>query len=121
MLIDLHTRLRELREEHHLSQKVVSMRIGCSKSIISSYETGDRQPSLGNLIALARLYHVSTDYLLGKTDTMRDLDFTNLIDVNGLTDEQIKAVQLVITCMKASNVNLENNEEAFDTPSEINE
>lgn len=117
MLIDLHTRLKELREEHNFSQKVVALRIGCSKSIISCYETGERLPSLGNLVALARLYHVSTDYLLGKTDTMRDIDFSNLIDISGLTDEQIKAIQLTVTCMRASNANQENTK----TETEANE
>lgn len=103
MLIDLHVKLKTLREEHHYSQKVVAERLMCSPSIISSYETGERYPSLLNLIALSYLYHVSTDYLLGKTDNPRETDFTNLIDVEGLTEQQIKAIQLIITDMKKAN------------------
>lgn len=104
MLIDLPEKLRTLREEHHYSQKLVASRLMCSPSIISSYETGERFPSLGNLIALSYLYHVSTDYLLGKDDNYRHIDFSTLIDIDGLDDEQIKAVQLIINAMRESNL-----------------
>lgn len=103
MLIDLHDKLRALREEHHYSQKIVASRLMCSPSIISSYETGERYPSLVNLVALSYLYHVSTDYLLGKTDNSRDIDFDKLIDIDGLTDEQIKALQVIINSMREVN------------------
>ncbi len=103
MLLDLRTKLKELREEHHYSQKMVAQRLNCSVSIISSYETGERYPSLLNLVALSYLYHVSTDYLLGKTDNPRETDFSNLIDIDGLNEGQIKAIQLIITDMKKAN------------------
>ncbi len=105
MLFDLNLKLKKLREEHHYSQKVVASRIMCSPSIISSYETGERQPSLTNLVALSYLYHVSTDYLLGKTDNPRDIDLSHMIDVSKLTDEQIKVIQLIITDMEKANRN----------------
>lgn len=103
MLLDMRTRLKYLREEHHYSQKMVAQRLDCSVSIISSYETGERYPSLMNLVALSYLYHVSTDYLLGKTDNPNETDFSKLVDIDGLSESQIKAVQLIITDMKAAN------------------
>lgn len=105
MLLDLHNRLKQLREEHHYSQKIVATRLGCSVSIISSYETGGRLPSLSSLVALSYLYHVSTDYLLGKTDNPRDthIELDNLVDISGLNTEQIKALQIVINSMRESN------------------
>lgn len=103
MLIDLPEKLKKLREEHHYSQKIVSQRLSCSPSIISSYETGERYPSLENIIALSYLYHVSTDYLLGKTDNPREIDFSNLIDVSGLNEQQIKAVQVIINDLQKAN------------------
>lgn len=103
LLYDLRFKLKQLREEHHFSQKIVASRLGCSVSIISSYETGERLPSLSNLVALSRLYHVSTDYLLGKTDNTREYDFETLIDIDGLNEQQIKALMIIITDMKRSN------------------
>lgn len=103
MLIDLPEKLRKLREEHHYSQKMVASRLMCSPSIISSYETGERFPGLANLIALAYLYHVSTDYLLGKEDNCRDIDFSKFIDIDGLEEEQIKALQIIISAMLEGN------------------
>ena len=114
MLIGLHTKLQSLREEHHFSQKIVASRINCSVSLISSYETGERYPSLVNLVALSYLYHVSTDYLLGKTDNPRETDFSTLIDINGLNEGQIKAVQLIITDMKKANRLAEKNSRKSD-------
>ena len=105
MLLDLRTKLKDLREEHHYSQKIVAQRLNCSVSIISSYETGERYPSLANLVALSYLYHVSTDYLLGKTDDPGGLNFSNSLDIEGLSEQQIKALNIIITDMKIANRN----------------
>ncbi len=105
MLLDLRTRLKDLREEHHYSQKIVAQRLNCSVSIISSYETGERYPSLSNLVALSYLYHVSTDYLLGKTDDPGEANFSNALDIEGLSEQQIKALNIIITDMKIANRN----------------
>lgn len=58
--------LKELRESRRFSQKTLATRLGCSPSLVSSYETGERQPSLAMLVALADIYRVPTDYLLGR-------------------------------------------------------
>ena len=55
----------QLRLEFNMSQKEVAGIINTSPSIISNYESGERTPSVENLMALANLYHCSTDYLLG--------------------------------------------------------
>lgn len=65
MVNGLNERLEQARVNLHLSQKEVAVAIGASASIISNYESGERTPSVENLIALARLYRCSTDYLLG--------------------------------------------------------
>lgn len=46
----------------------VAIRIGLAKSSYAGYEGGYRHPPMEKLIALAKLYQVSTDYLLGLTD-----------------------------------------------------
>ena len=64
----LKERLRILRESRGYSQKGLAKRLGCSPSLISSYETGERSPSLQNLGELADCFGVTADYLLGRTD-----------------------------------------------------
>lgn len=91
---DLPQKLRSLREANAYSQKLVAHRIGCSPSIISSYEIGERVPSVQNLVALADLYHVSTDYLLGRENKKAALD------VSGLSEKQLDALNVVILSMK---------------------
>ena len=44
----------------------MAKKLDVSPSIISSYETGERTPSVENLLSLSYLYHCSTDYLLGR-------------------------------------------------------
>ena len=61
-------RLKELREKRRISQAFLGMELGMSQNTISRYETGAREPSRKDLIAIADYFHVSIDYLLGRTD-----------------------------------------------------
>lgn len=96
MIKDLSTKLKELRMTQNLSQADVAKKLEISPSIISGYETGERTPSTENLLALSYLYKCSTDYLLGKSN---DKPFI-VLDTEGLTPEQIQALQTLIKTMK---------------------
>ena len=61
-------RLKELRREYGVGQVELAKNIGGSKGIISLWENGLREPSMSNLIALAKFFSVSVDYLVGLTD-----------------------------------------------------
>ena len=61
-------RLRELREDHDLSQTDIADYLGCSQSVYSRYESGERILPVDVLIKLAKRYSVSTNYILGLTD-----------------------------------------------------
>lgn len=58
-------RMKELRLEKKMKQTEVAEAVGLSISAYCSYEYGKRDPQTATLVKLARLYHVSTDYLLG--------------------------------------------------------
>lgn len=77
MILDLSMRLKQLRVDKHLKQEQVADLIGVTKSAVSAYENDLRQPSFEILIRLANLYNVTTDYLLGRSDT-RSLDLSDL-------------------------------------------
>ena len=61
-------RFKQCRVEAGLKQSVAAKMAGISQQAISAYETGAREPLVTAIIALARAYDVSTDYLLGITD-----------------------------------------------------
>lgn len=56
---------REAREACGMSQKYVALTLGVKPPNVSRWEAGVTFPTVENLIALAKLYGVSTDYLLG--------------------------------------------------------
>lgn len=58
-------RLKELRIEKAIGQVELAKALNASKGIISLWENGLREPKLSNLIALARFFEVSLDYLVG--------------------------------------------------------
>lgn len=83
-------RLRELRKGRGLTQKELGSQTGLSKAVVSKYETGMGYPSFDILIRIAQFFGVSTDYLLGASRN-------KTLDVSGLTESQIRALQLLIT------------------------
>lgn len=89
MINGLSQRLQEQRMLKNLSQKQVASAIGVSASVISNYESGERTPSLEILMSLARLYHCSTDCLLGIDKS----GSAKLLDVSALNDKQYKLLQ----------------------------
>ena len=60
-------RLRELREDCDLKQKDLAEYLHIRQNTYSQYENGQRQVPVEVLIALAKYYRTSTDYLLGLT------------------------------------------------------
>lgn len=94
--MDFGSRLKELRKQSGLTQQQLADRIGVTKSVISFYELRERSPSPDVLAKLSYIFHVSTDYLLG-------IERGRTIDVSGLDDEDIQAVQLIVQRLGAKN------------------
>ena len=60
-------RIRDMREDADLSQKKVAEYLGIAQTVYSRYERGFQTIPLEHLIKLADFYHVSLDYLTGRT------------------------------------------------------
>ena len=58
-------KLRELREQKGVTQKEVATAIGCTATVYSRYERGEREPDISTLCSLADYFKVSTDALIG--------------------------------------------------------
>ena len=61
-------RIRELREDHDLTQRQLAEMLHMPQPQYFRYEQGYRDIPTDILIALANIYHTSTDYILGLTD-----------------------------------------------------
>lgn len=61
-------RLRDLREDGDLTQQTVADILNMHRSVYRRYESGQRETPAWVVVKLADYYHVSTDYLLGRTD-----------------------------------------------------
>ncbi|WP_343208906.1 helix-turn-helix transcriptional regulator [Anaerolentibacter hominis] len=92
-MVELGNKLKRLRLEKKLTQSQVAKLLGVTGSIISAYENSLRQPSYENLIKLAALYGVSTDYLLGVTRKPA-------LNTNGLSNKEVSVLSELIEIMK---------------------
>lgn len=92
-MVDFGNTLKTLRIQHNMTQSQLSQKLGLTKSVISAYENGLRMPSYDVLISIAKLFKVTTDYLLGIENKYE-------IDLSGLSQEEIDALLNLINAMK---------------------
>lgn len=77
-------KLSELRKERGISQKKAATDLGISQALLSHYEKGIRECGLDFVIRCSEYYGVTTDYLLGVSDSRNGLD----IDALNKQDEE---------------------------------
>jgi len=85
--------LKRLREEAGLSQEALADKIGCSIRSIANWEKG-KFPDTVNLVALAEYFHVSTDYILDRSEFKApENDFIG--SYTGLSDQAVKVLHFL--------------------------
>lgn len=96
-------RLKFLRTEHNLTQSKLAEKITLSKANVSKYESDLLEPNLHTIAAIASLFNVSADYLLGLSDkypisenmqTLTDL-------ISDLNEEELKKVIEYVEFLKS--------------------
>lgn len=80
------TILKQLRNEKDLSQAELAKFLHLARSTIAQYETGDRTPDYDTLQRIADYFHVSTDYLLGRTKSRSAL-YLDETELSGLKEQ----------------------------------
>lgn len=65
----MYKRIRDLRKNAGLTQKQIAQYLKMSQTGYPKYETGENNPPITILCAIADYYHVSLDYLMERTDT----------------------------------------------------
>lgn len=114
-------RLKRLRESMGLSQKELTDRLSLNRSTYARYETSSTQPDFDTLNKLADFFGVTTDYILGRTQSkLPELSEQEEIDVakdlekivegvegayssyEGKTPEEIEDIELFKASLKTS-------------------
>lgn len=62
---EFRTIFKQLRQEHQISQTELAAKLGISRSAVSMYERGEREPDLATLEKIRKLFDVDMNYLLG--------------------------------------------------------
>lgn len=63
-------RIRDLREDHDMTQAQVALLLGTTKNQVGKYERGEQDMNIKHLITLCSFYNVSADYILGLPEGM---------------------------------------------------
>ena len=86
-------KIKTLREKRGITQSELANQLGITRSGVNAWEMGISTPSTQYIITLAKFFNVSTDYLLGLSDTAT-------ISVEGLSDREIGSLAEIIECYK---------------------
>lgn len=100
--------LREAIDNSRMTREQIADKVQCDTSSITKYYNGDRYPKTDVIIKLAKLFNVSTDYLLGVTDvatTDKDLKF--VCDYTGLDEKSINFFHFNNSIKEMTNFNEE--------------
>ncbi len=90
-------RIKELRIQRGIMQKDLSEFLNVAQNTVSYWEKGTYQPDNETLAKLADYFGVTTDYLIGRTDTpdssyldseLSEIDFALYGEVKDLTEEE---------------------------------
>lgn len=63
--MELYERLREVMEDHDMSQKALAAALGTTRQQVNKYACGQQEMTASRLAAVCRILGVSADYLLG--------------------------------------------------------
>ena len=87
MATDFSRTLSLLRQEKGISQRKAAAALGISQALLSHYENGIREPGLAFVARACDFYHVSADFLLGRTNS-RDGSIIEAGELYDASDEK---------------------------------
>ena len=87
-------RIKELREKNNYTQSSLAKKLNVTRSSVNAWEMGISVPSTALIVELAKLFQVSTDYLLGLSENVT-------LDVSSLNDKEIMILYELIQYFKS--------------------
>lgn len=95
-------RIKQLRLEQNLSLRILASELHIAYSSLGKYERGEQQPSFETLIKIANYFNVSTDYLLGISNTKStNLEISYISNYLGLNEDSIKCLNFYSTHIRS--------------------
>ena len=88
-------KIKTLRETNNLTQAALARKLNVTRSSVNAWEMGISVPSTSLIVDIAKLFHVSTDYLLG-------IDKTSSLDLSGLNEREVMLVYELVEYFKSS-------------------
>lgn len=88
-------KIKALRETNNLTQAALARKLNVTRSSVNAWEMGISVPSTSLIVDIAKLFHVSTDYLLG-------IDKTSSLDLSGLNEREVMLVYELVEYFKSS-------------------
>ena len=87
--------IKTLRERANMSQAALAKKLDVTRSSVNAWEMGLSVPQVQYIVALAKQFKVSSDYILG-------IEETSSVSISGLTEKQMSAVIELINCFRSS-------------------
>jgi len=81
---EIYNHIEKLRKDNNMTQVDLAKRLGVSRSAVNAWEMGVRKPHIDHIVALAKVFNITTDYLL-MVDGSK-----HLIDISDLPDNEKK-------------------------------
>ena len=92
----LNENIKNLRLSRNMNQVEFAKTMGVTKQCVSNWENDNVVPSVEMLCKIADFFDVSTDYLLGRSEK-------RVLEISGLTEEQIWHITYLIENLKKLN------------------
>lgn len=110
-------RIKSLRKERGLSQDQLAAMLGVSRSAVGMYETGKREPDFEICEAIADIFNVDMDYLIGRSSIERKTSFSCGIPSGFEPVPQMQKVPLIGNIACGQPITAEENLEGYvDAP-----
>ena len=93
--------IRKYRKENNISQEELAEKLGVTRQSISLWENNQTQPSLENIVALSKIFNVTTDNLLATSEVLKEADITktNPIEKKPITRKTIILTVIVTVAL----------------------
>ena len=98
-------KIKDLREKFGMTQTELAEKLGVSKSVVSAYEKGIRNPSYKILPLLAKTFNVSELYFFEKGEFEKRTATAVTVDITDLNIEQQRIIISLVNEFKESNKN----------------
>ena len=91
-------KIKSLREQLGMKQAELAKKLNLTRASVNGWEMGLTVPATSTIIELAKVFHVSTDYLLG-------MEYGTTLKIDGLSQKEVAILADLVSCFLESSSN----------------